>query len=182
MVELGGAASKWVRLVVILCISMFVTHISKYGSNWKEGFESSENEEESSSLPDAIESSPTESIFHSITEAPIVEDNEDKILIETLLEDNELSNDNETTADNEVTEDNEAIENNESMYGDLEKDISKNSEQTKRFKKLEEKTSPANINKLLEKQSMLLDKMNEYKPLLTSIQNISKNLGFASNE
>jgi hypothetical protein len=50
------------------------------------------------------------------------------------------------------------------------------------LKELEKTTNPTNINKLLNNQSILLDQLNEYKPLLNSIQNISKNLGLDSVE
>jgi mevalonate kinase len=50
----------------------------------------------------------------------------------------------------------------------------------KKMKKIEEKTKPENINKLLEKQQKILDKLEKYKPLLNTIQNIGKNLGLAT--
>jgi flagellar biosynthesis component FlhA len=47
----------------------------------------------------------------------------------------------------------------------------------------QEKTvTPEKINELLENQSNILEKMQEYKPLINSIESISKNLGFSSSE
>jgi hypothetical protein len=131
------------NMVVILSIAIIATHILKYGSKWKEGFEDGE---------DNTPSADTEMQNGEPMEEPMEEPIEEK-----------------------MTESNEDLDNN--LYLD---DKKYNKDKLKELKQLEKTTNPTNINKLLNNQSILLDQLNEYKPLLNSIQNISKNLGLDS--
>ena len=45
---------------------------------------------------------------------------------------------------------------------------------------VEKTKNPEQILKILEKQSLLLDRIDKYKPLLNSITSISNNLGLST--
>ena len=112
------------NMIVILCISMVSAHIFKYGSQWKEGFETADIDDAATLNDEMEETHEMEETTHE-------------------MEDIHLEN---KTDENITT------------------------------------PTPEKINKLLKQQNILLDQLNEYKPLLNSIQNLSKNLGFDTND
>jgi hypothetical protein len=123
------------NMVVILCIAIIVTHLMKYGSKWKEGFDDNTS----------MDTNP----------ADITIDDSEKMVNELEKEVDQLIDGDKLTE--------EEIEN-----------------KVKKMKEIEHKTKPENINKLLEKQQLILDKLEKYKPLLNTIQSISTNLGLST--
>jgi len=119
------------NMIVILSISMVSAHIFKYGSQWKEGFETTD-------VDDAV-----------------TYDDYDENDIDTSNEDVDV--DVDTGSDSDLLD----------IHLDK-TDIISN-------------PTPEKINQLIKQQNKLLDELDDYKPLLNSIQQISKNLGFIDN-
>ena len=146
------------NMVVILCITIIVTHILKYGSKWKEGFESNSETDNSeflnySEIDNVEHTEPTDSVEH--TEPT---DNMEH------TEPTDNMEHTEPTDNMEHTESTDNMEHTESAsLSDV--NITKTSDK---------------INKLLERQAILLDKLHEYKPFIHSIQNISKTFGLST--
>ena len=125
------------NMVVILCSAIIVTHILKYGSKWKEGFD-------------------TETPTETPTEISVDTPDESEKLVNQIEKEVDQLIDGDNLTDQEIQD------------------------KVKKMKDIEQKTKPENINKLLEKQQLILEKLEKYKPLLNTIQSISTNLGLST--
>ena len=137
------------NMIVILCIAMTVTHIFKFGeynfSRRKEGFETDVEEETDELI-----------VEESETNEPIVE--------ESVSGENALNVENEEFLNEEYKEEFEPYE----EESDEESDFHLEKEKNKKDKK---EMSENKVKELIEKQNVILDKLNTMKPFLSTMKN-----------